>query len=107
MKYSLLILLILLISSSSSPCEDKTSASSSKDCKDLAVETGDKYCCYLKGKTGGKEYKGCASLTKEEYDDIDKTIKALEDLPDSEIDKLDCKSYYIQFCLLSLLFVLL
>ena len=45
----------------------------------------------------------CIPLTKEQYDDIDKTISDI----DFEVDKLDCKSYYIEFCLLSLLFFLL
>ena len=107
MKYSLFILLILLISHiSSAPCLSKTDASSSKDCKDLDPGTGFKYCCYLKGKSGGISVNMCIPLTKEAYDDIDKTIKDTKDSK-GEVDKLDCKSYYIQFCLLSLLFVLL
>ena len=105
MKYSLFILLILLISHiSSTPCL-KEDVSSSDDCEDLDAGTGN-HCCYLKGKGEGKSVSMCYPLTKEQYDDIDKTIKTLED-NGGKVDKLDCKSYYIQFCLLSLLFVLL
>ena len=85
-------------------CMAKDSASSSKDCEKLQSSRG--HCCYINGKNDEEEIKRCISLTKEEYDNIDDYIKKLEN-DGSKVKDLDCKSYYLELCLLSLLFILL
>ena len=106
MKSYLFVLLLLIsyINSASTDCnsENTSSASSSKDWVNLEKSSDRPYCCYVKAKDEkGDDMNFCTPLTKQEYDDIDKTIKEAE----IKVDKIDCKSYYIEVCLLSLLFL--
>ena len=57
-------------------------------------------------KDGSNEAKTCVPLTDAQYKDIKQTIKEFEE-EGGEVKKLDCKSIYLQFSLISLLFLIL
>ena len=113
MKIYLVIFLFLLIIEisfiTSSDCNFGDTASKAKDCEDKDLEEGSEYkhCCYIKGKyNSGESVSSCVPLKESEYNDIDKTIKDYEENSKSKIDKLDCKSFYLQFGLISLVFLI-
>jgi len=111
MKFYKIILFSSLILSiySSSICslQDQIIASSAKDCQKYEPEEGASYCCFLKG-TGenGKSVGTCTSLTKEEYKDMDGTISSYEE-EGASVDKLDCKSIYLELSILTFILLLL
>ena len=109
--YQILFLALLMIDISLNEtlgCTIDTKASSSKDCKDLKAESGDyKYCCFIKGKYENEDISGCYPLKESQYNDMKQTIKDLEKKADTKVDKLDCKSFYLQLGLISLIFLIL
>ena len=82
-------------------------ASSPKDCEKLELVEGTTYCCFLKGTVGGTKTGACISLGKAEYKDIDGTIDLIEEDGFIKVDKLDCKSIYLELSILSFIFLLL
>ena len=85
--------------------------SKKKDCYEGLSEEDKKdysYCCFFKGKKEkiGPYGEYCHSLTKEEYDNIEEYIKHGESLG-AQVDKLDCKSNYLNISLLILVILLL
>jgi len=84
-------------------CQISVTANSIKDCKDL--KTSKPHCCYVKGTQNGSKVNGCLALSKDNYDNIKDYIKKIEKENNADIDKLDCKSIYLELSLLS--FVLL
>ena len=111
-----LLLCSLLYINTSDICESKESGvSSSKDCKDLQTTKADSHCCFIDqemkimGMT--EKHKACIEVTKAEYDDIKAYIKAIEEVckiaGSCKIHKLDCKSSYLAFSLLSLILLIL
>lgn len=105
--FAIIICFISYIHSETSTCSIEKSASSADDCKNIKLEEGFKYCCYIKVKLEGQNVNGCSPLTEDQYKNIDDYIDKTEKEEKVEIDKLDCKSYYLELCLLSLLFILL
>lgn len=106
MKFYQIILfvsLILYIYSEDKECGGD--ASSAKDCKDLKVEEG-YHCCYVKGKQNNKEVSMCIPVSQAHYDKIKDYIKELKD-GGAEVKKLDCKSYYLKFSILSFILLFL
>ena len=77
------------------------------DCKDLSLDDNEKHCCYLEGKKDDKDVKGCFPLTEDDYKDMKKTIKEIEKQNNADVDKLDCKSFYLQIGIISLIFLIL
>ena len=106
--YQILFLALLMIDISLNEtlsCSLDTDASSSKDCIDL--ESDYKYCCFIKVKYENEDISGCYPLKESQYNDIKQTIKDLEKNADTKVDKLDCKSFYLQLGLISLIFLIL
>ena len=84
-------------------CENPDSSRVSVDyCNSLQVDTGDYRCCFVEY-SGGKD---CRSLSKEEYDDIDKAIDDVESNGYGDVD-IDCGSKYIISSLLTVILILL
>ena len=105
-------LLIILYINCDDYCSLDIKAKSFDDCKNLKLPDNYKYCCYVKLEDKDGETNGCFPLTKDQYDKIDDYIdglakKSKDDGDNGDIKKLDCKSYYLEFCLLSMLFILL
>ena len=112
MKFCQIIFLVLLlidISSCDSCSWTQTLNKVSKvaDCKDLSLDDDEKHCCYLEGKKDDKDVKGCFPLTEDDYKDMKKTIKDIEKQNNADVDKLDCKSFYLQIGIISLIFLIL
>ena len=109
------ILLIILLSISyvhnaddSSACEG-ASASTVDECKGKisdSLKNSGYHCCLQKGKSGGVEKTMCKYLTEEVYDNIKDYIGDIEDSGFDDVS-VDCKSYYLQIGILSLLLFLL
>ena len=112
MKFCQIIFLVLLmidISSCGACSWDKTldKVSEVADCKDLSLDDDEKHCCYLEGELNDKDVKGCFPLSEDQYKDMKKTIKDIENQNKAEVDKLDCKSFYLQIGIISLIFLIL
>ena len=110
MKFYKIILfgsLILSIYSSTLCGDEEATGSSAKDCQKYETDDEYPYCCFLKGTYEGTSYETCASLTKQEYDNIKNTIKSYEDEDDLDVKKLDCKSFYLELSILSFILLLL
>ena len=103
----LLVSLIIYFCYSTTVCDIDDSATSQKDCKDRELAEGDKYCCYFEGSVEGHAYKACLSLSEADYKDINKYIENFEKADNTGIDKIDCKSFYLQLGIMSLIFLLL
>jgi hypothetical protein len=109
------ILLIILLSinyvhnaDGSSNCED-VSASTVDECNSKisdALKQSGYHCCFVKGRKNHVENSICKYLTEEEYDDIKNYKGFLEDSGYQDVS-VDCKSYYLQIGILSLLLFLL
>ena len=113
MKFYQIIFLLFLMTNfvnSTTDCDPEggLNPSGQKDCKDLNLDFQEdlKYCCFLKMKDGSNEAKTCIPLTDAEYKDIKQTIKKFEE-EGGKVKDLDCKSIYLQFSLISLLFLIL
>ena len=101
--YLLLIALIVCSIKCVDTCDDDNSSNPSVDyCNSLQASSGDYRCCFEEY-SGGKD---CTSLSKEEYDDIDKAIDAAESLGFDDVD-IDCGSKYIISSLLTFILILL
>ena len=97
-----IMIAILLVSCVNSKCNEKK-ASSVKDCKGETLDEGYKYCCYV---DAGDDGKVCIPLTQDDYKNIKDYIKKIEE-DNIKVNKLDCKSNYLKFCLISLLVILI
>ena len=110
MKFYKIILFSSLILSiySATDCslDSNIVASSSKDCEKYSLEGGVSNCCFLKGTVDGTKTETCIPLTKEQYKDIDGTIDKIKG-EGIVVDKLDCKSIYLELSLLSFILLLL
>ena len=101
--YLLLIAFIVCSIKCVEDCENPDSSRVSVDyCNSLQVDTGDYRCCFVEY-SGGKD---CKSLSKEEYDDIDRAIDAAEGEGWDDVD-IDCGSKYIISSLLTVILILL
>ena len=109
------ILLIILLSISYvhnandiSNCEEVT-ASTVDECNGKisdALKKSGYHCCLLVGKKNGVEKSMCTYLTEEDYDNIKDYIGDVKDSGYGDVS-VDCKSYYLQIGILSLLLFLL
>ena len=87
----------------------KGSDAKKEDCKKENLIAGEKdlhqeYCCYYKN----GDSTSCIGLTKYQYDhikDFVKYSKLTENVKDDA--EIDCKSFYLEFNILVLLFILL
>ena len=104
--YQTIILLIslLFIHSETDNCY-QLDPSKKSTCHDKTVKDSGNYCCYLKQKFDGNTITSCVELSKEEKENIKEAIKAAEK-NDIKIKTLDCKSSFLEFGLLSLIFLL-
>ena len=65
------------------------------------------YCCYEKAKNKeGREVSDCVFLLDDQYDDMKNYIGSIKDQGYKDVS-VDCKSYYLQLGVLSLLLILL
>ena len=102
------------------------SATKGDDCKDRTINDDDKnkynkkYCCYMtydgykysnsKMGTDGKEVEingSCMTLTDEQHSHIKDLIKYYEVINGRVNVQIDCKSYYLQLGIISLLLFIL
>jgi len=105
--YKIILFASLILYILSSECSDKKIASGSADCENLKTSDSDGHCCFAKGKDkNDSPVSTCISVTKSEYDKIKDKIKSLEK-EGYEVDKLDCKSIYIELSILSFILLLL
>ena len=101
--YLLLIALIVCSIKCVDTCDDDNSSNPSVDyCNSLRLADGNYRCCFVEY-SGGKD---CQSLSKEEYDDIDRAIDAAEGEGWDDVD-IDCGSKYIISSLLTVILILL
>ena len=84
----------------------KKNASKRSICHDKTEANSGFFCCYLKSTYNGNTATECMEFTKEEKDNIKKTIEELESFG-GEVKSLDCKSSFIELGLFSLIFLLL
>ena len=83
------------------------------DCKDDTISADDKkndlvHCCYIEKENKEISGKSCETFTSRQYKNIGKIIKQREE--GNEYDykiKIDCKSSYLKFYLLSLFLFLI
>ena len=105
--YSTIILLALIAYINNEDCDQISNPSQKKDCNgklsDTEKENGYTYCCFIDSKEG----KGCLSIKKDDYDNIEDTIKTLEKDSNSKINKFECYSSFLKLGFLNLLFFLL
>ena len=99
-----MIIAILLLSWVNSKCDEKET-DSIKNCKDETLEDDKKHCCFI---DAGETFVGCVGLTEDEYKNQDAYKKELETGEKKiKVNKLDCNSNYLKFCLISLLVILI
>ena len=104
--FHLVILLVsLLINQCSAACPE-VNPSKKSTCHDKTVANSGSYCCYYKAKANGETATMCIELLKEQKEKIDDYIGQVEKAGVS-VKSLDCKSSFIEFGLLSLIFLLL
>ena len=105
--YSTIILLALIAYINNEDCDHISNPSKKKDCNDKLSdsekENGYTHCCFLEY-SGGKT---CYSVKKDEYDNIEDTIKTIEKDSNSKVNKLECYSSFLKIGFLNLLFFLL
>ena len=107
--YVLLILLCSIIFVKTKSDCDGIAASSTNECVDKFSQEdrdGGYYCCFAKAKKNGVSKSECMSLIEEEVDDLDNYIGLLEEQGYTDVS-VNCKSFYLQLGLLSLLLILL
>lgn len=102
MKFFELIIVLGLIIFTYQHCNDE---SKKEDCKlsDQDKKNGYEYCCYLED----GDTKHCEGLTKYQYKHFKDYHKLMLLQGTSEDAKLDCKSFYLQISVLSILLLLL
>ena len=100
-----MIIAILLLSWVNSKCDEKET-DSIKNCKDETLEDDKKHCCFI---DAGETFVGCVGLTEDEYKNQDDYKKKVEQAGEKKVkvNKLDCNSNYLKFCLISLLVILI
>ena len=110
MKPLYILLVVLFFSQSycddTKKCDFFTETTGVEDCNSRLDPNDSTFyrCCFVDVADG--EIETCTSVTKELYDDIDGTIKRLEDDYGIEDVKIDCNSNYIILSLLSLILLL-
>ena len=105
--FHLVILLVsLLINQCSAATCHEVNPSKKSTCHDKTVANSGTYCCYYKAKANGETGTMCIELLKEQKEKIDDYIDKMEETGVS-VKSLDCKSSFIEFGLLSLIFLLL
>jgi hypothetical protein len=105
--YRLVILLVSLINILCTPTTCiEANPSKKSTCHDKTVANSGEYCCYYKAKANGVTGTTCFELTKDQKENIKDYIDMVEKAGVS-VKSLDCKSSFIEFGLLSLIFLLL
>ena len=105
--FHLVILLVsLLINQCSAANCPEANPSKKSTCHDKTVANSGSYCCYYKAKANGETGSICLELTKDQKENIKDYIDQVEKSGVS-VKSLDCKSSFIEFGLLSLIFLLL
>ena len=107
MKTLYALLIILLFAQIICDGCDGTVKKNADECNKINPAEGFYRCCFIKGKLDGRNWEGCTSITKAQYDDIDDAIEAYEKDEEADIDSLDCGSNYIIISLLSLILLFL
>ena len=110
-KYYILLIILLSLSyvqsQESKKCEEVV-ASTVDECRDKISQeykNSGYHCCLLVGKKNVQNSM-CKYLTEEDYNDINDYIGDIEDSGYKDVS-VDCKSYYLQIGILSLLLFLL
>ena len=103
--YQITILLVSILYIYSDDCIS-VNPSGKSDCHDKSDKSGSSFCCYYKIKVNGQTSTTCLPLTKEVKEKIKDYIKTAKNTG-VEVESLDCKSSFIGFGLLSLIFLLL
>ena len=111
-KYYIILIILLSINyvhnQTLDDCEG-ASATTVSECNEKIsqeLKNSDYHCCLQQGKKDGVKKSMCTYLTDEAYKDIKDHIGDLEDAG-YEDASIDCKSYYLQLGILSLLLFLL
>ena len=104
--YLTIILLALIAYANNEECDNISNPSKKKDCNGKLAESektdGYTHCCFL-DYGGGKS---CYAVKKNEYDNIENTIKEIEKDSNSKVNKLECHSLFLKLGFLNLLFFL-
>ena len=117
MKGIICLLLCSFIFVSSQYCNSIIGTpSKASDCKGISVLQENDYCCFMKSKAKSMGVSvdnpnQCVEITPAQYANIKEAIKEIEKqnsgLLELVIKKLDCKSSYLAFSLLSLVLLFL
>ena len=112
-KYCWIYILLLIISyfdlsNGSSDCAGETN--SAKECRALLTEEDEEdgfKCCLVKGTKNRVEVSECQEYDEESYQDLDAFKQYLTNEKNIQNPEVNCKSYYLQFTLLTLILFLL
>ena len=112
--YILLVALIISLShcdneGETEGCTFNTQTTGVEDCNSRKnpKDTTEYACCFVKYKLAGANLQTCASLSEDQYDDIDETIESMKKMGHFEELDIDCNSNYIILSILSLILLLL
>ena len=87
-----------------------------KDCKNREFDSDEIQdnayrCCHIEidTETSNVEHsiEGCIPVNQSQFNNIGQLIREYESQPNVEDVDIDCKSYYIQFCLINLIILFL
>ena len=99
-----------------SPCNAILNPASPSVCHNFTSKNDSQYCCYKRGyiEINGQKtnFERCEVITQSQLENIDKTIKDMENNDSNpnikgKIYSLDCKSYYLTMSLSGLLLFIL
>ena len=98
------------ISKSSSDVCSREQKTTKKECAALLKEDEKEdglECCLVKGQQNGEDISECHLYIEENYLNKDGFVQYLQDYEKIANPKVECKSYYLQLTLLSLILILL
>ena len=89
-------------------CEVSVPATKPDDCKDLVKGSRANYCCFFKGKWKGTNYNGgCIDITPIRYSETEAYIEEMNKDADFNIEKIDCKSFFLKLSIVYLVVLLM
>ena len=95
MKIYQLVIFITIVIYTLNSCLDTFNIHKSKDCTTKILDyheklLGFKYCCFLDGYSENIQKKRCIGLNQTQYDNIEETIKWVEEIYAINVKNLTC-----------------
>ena len=96
MKIYQLVIFITIVIYTLNSCFNTSNIHKYKDCTTQTLDLiekalGSKYCCFLHGYSGNIEKKRCIGLTQTQYDNMEETIKWVEEIYAINVKNLTCQ----------------